>query len=133
MGRIPPRLNRSEPRQDQQTTTVALVPKGQQDFVKRRRPCENHQIRTRRSPAQPPKTNQNREAEIDSNPEKPRFRDTARRRKKMKKKSRITNPPPTIDRRGRGGGARGQAVARRSLLTCPTSARAVLAAPTNRS
>jgi len=63
-----------------------------------------------------PKTNQNREAEIDSNPEKPRFRDTARRRKKMKKKSRITNPPPTIDRRGRGGGARGAGItgARRS-------------------
>jgi len=91
---------------------VASVPKGQQDFVKRRRPCENHQIRTRR-PLNPPKLTK---IEKQRSTAIQRSRDTARRRKKMKKKSRITNPPPTIDRRGRGGGARGAGItgARRS-------------------
>ena len=45
---------------------------------------------------------------MDSNPEKPRFREHREKKNEEAEKPRVTNPPTTIDRRGRGGGAGGR-------------------------
>lgn len=90
MDRIPPRLNRSEPRQDEQST-VASASKG---AAARLREEINHQCcrcRTRRSSAQrnPHKTvlvrtNQIEKPRYRQQSREAKFRDTARGRKKRK-------------------------------------------------
>ena len=110
MGRIPPRLNRSEPRQDQQTTTVASVHKGQQDFMKRRRPCENYQIMTRR-PLNPPKLTKiekQRSTAIQRSRDSETPREEGRRWKGPHHKSTSNNRQKRARRRrGRGAGITG--------------------------